>query len=78
LKTRLTLRQKILGLLKNSPMTANAIAKTLRYDKGSVRKLLLVLERQGIVKCTPLKRGGVTYKFWQLEKERGKHGVQGS
>jgi len=63
----MTLKEKILELLKQQPQTANSLSKALRNDKAQIRKLLLIMERKGLVTCKPEKRGKVIYKFWHLQ-----------
>jgi len=63
----MTLKEKILELLKQKPQTANSLSKALRNDKAQIRKLLLIMERKGLITCKPEKRGKVTYKFWHFQ-----------
>lgn len=60
------LRRRIQELLRQHPWTANGLSKSLRRDKAHIRRLLLVMERQGLVTWEVKRRGGVTYKFWRL------------
>jgi DNA-binding IclR family transcriptional regulator len=62
----MTLREQILELLGEGPETANGLSKALRVDKSSVKRLLLCLERKGLVTCQQKTRGKVVYKFWRL------------
>jgi len=61
-----TMRTKIQELLRQHPSTASSLGQTLRRDRSQVRKLLLRMEHQGLVTCTPEQRGRVVYKFWRL------------
>jgi len=63
-----TMRRRILLLLKEHAATASSLGKTLRSERSQVRKLLLRMERMGLVECIPEMRGRVVYKFWRLQE----------
>jgi len=52
-----TMRKKVQELLRQHPSTASSLGQTLRRDRSQVRKLLLRMEHQGLVTCTPEQRG---------------------
>jgi DNA-binding IclR family transcriptional regulator len=61
-----TLRENILELLGEEPQTASTLARTIGVDKSSVKQVLVVLERRGLVACQQRHHGKVIYKFWRL------------
>jgi DNA-binding IclR family transcriptional regulator len=65
-----TMRKKVQELLRQHPSTASSLGQTLRRDRSQVRKLLLRMEHQGLVTCTPEQRGESFTSFGAFSKAK--------
>jgi len=57
-------------LVARGPLTSNALAKILKHDRSTLRKLLLIMERKGLVTCRRREEGFFT-SYGRLDRGWG-------